>query len=401
MDLIALALAPGLAICLFIFHRDAYNREPKLNLILTFILGAATCYPAALIENSLIDMEKVSILWIAVRAFLMVALVEELGKFAVLRFYSYPRKSFDEPLDGIVYGVVASMGFATLENVLYITKYDALGMGYQVAWMRMFLAVPAHATFGVIMGYHVGKAKFDKANSTSWILRGIFWATVFHGFYDFFLFLQGTPDVKDYVSDTLLFVGAVVSFFVAIRLSLKHIKLHRHLSQQTYNPTLTMTVRKGFPADIPLIRDIANKTWPVTYGTILPKEQIDYMLNLLYSEQSLTDQMQQQHHEFIIIYDGVAPIGFASFSQVEPQVYKLHKIYVLPSYQGKGTGRFAIDQIIKAMKKAGATSLLLNVNRQNNAKDFYEKIGFTVIKEEDIDIGNGYFMNDYVMQKSL
>ena len=109
----------------------------------------------------------------------------------------------------------------------------------------------------------------------------------------------------------------------------------------------------------------------------------------------------QQNHEFILIYDGVEPIGFASFSLIEPKVFKLHKIYVLPSQQGRGTGRFAIEQMVKAMKSKGATALLLNVNRQNNAKEFYEKIGFAVVKEEDIDIGNGYFMNDYVMEKKL
>jgi len=234
-----------------------------------------------------------------------------------------------------------------------------------------------------------------------WMLKGIFWATIFHGCYDFFLFLQGSPEVKDYVSDTLLFAGAIISFIVAIRLSLKHIKLHRRLSQKTFKPTESMSVRKGYPGDIPLIRDIAFKTWPLTYGSILTKEQIEYMLDMLYSEKSLQDQMLVQKHEFIIVLDGVAPIGFASFSMIEPKVYKLHKIYILPEYQGKGTGRFTMDQLIRAMRSATATTLLLNVNRQNNAKDFYERIGFTVLKEEDIDIGNGYFMNDYVMEMKL
>lgn len=161
-----------------------------------------------------------------------------------------------------------------------------------------------------------------------------------------------------------------------------------------------MTIRKAHPGDIPLIRDMAYKIWPQTYGSILSQEQIDYMLNLLYSEKVLHEQMEQ-HIEFILVYDGVHPVGFASFGLTEPQIYKLHKIYVLPSQQGRGTGRFIIDQLVKAMKSKGATSLQLNVNRQNNAKSFYEKLGFVVIKEEDIDIGNGYFMNDYVMEKKL
>ena len=400
MDLIALAIAPGVAICLFIFHRDAYNREPKLNLIFTFILGAATVFPAGLIEDAIIDMSANSIAQIAVRAFLLVALVEELGKFAVLRLYSYPRKSFDEPLDGIIYGVMASMGFATFENILYVIQASKTGTGYQVAFLRMFLAVPAHATFGVLMGYFAGKAKFDPANSTLWLVKGLFWAVFFHGAYDFFLFLQSSPEVNPDVASGLLFLGAVASLIVSLRFSFKHIKIHRRLSQQTYNPTEKMAIRKAYPHDIPLIRDLTNKIWPATYANILSKEQIDYMMNQMYSEKSLQEQMQE-NHEFILIYDGVEPIGFASFSSINPKVFKLHKIYVLPSQQGRGTGRFAIEQLVKAMKSKGATALLLNVNRQNNAKEFYEKIGFAVIKEEDIDIGNGYFMNDYVMERKL
>ena len=395
MELIALAVAPGIAICLFIFHRDAYNREPKLNLFASFMLGAAVVFPVAYIEIFFSQFSDNTISGTAITAFLAVALTEEIGKFFVLRFYAYPRKSFDEPLDGIVYGVMIGMGFATLENILYVQKF-----GVQTGFLRMFLAVPAHATFGVLMGYHVGKAKFDNPNSGSLLLVGLFWAVLFHGLYDFFLFLQGNPYIKDYISDLLLFIGAVASFIIAIRLSLKHIKQHRLLSRQTYNPTATMVIRKAYPADIPQIRNMAYNIWPVTYGSILAPEQIDYMLKLIYSEKVLQEQMEN-NNEFILVYDGVHPVGFASFSLTEPQVYKLHKIYVLPSQQGKGTGRFIIDQLIKAMKAKGATTLQLNVNRLNNAKVFYEKLGFTVIKEEDIDIGNGYFMNDYVMEKRL
>lgn len=161
-----------------------------------------------------------------------------------------------------------------------------------------------------------------------------------------------------------------------------------------------MTIRKAYANDIPLIRDLAYKIWPPTFSSILSQEQIDYMLNLMYSEKSLLEQMEQDI-EFIIVYDGVYPVGFASFSLYELQVYKLHKIYVLPSQQGRGTGRFVIDQLIKGMRAKGGTALQLNVNRQNNAKSFYEKLGFVIIKEEDIDIGKGYFMNDYVMEKKL
>jgi ribosomal protein S18 acetylase RimI-like enzyme len=124
------------------------------------------------------------------------------------------------------------------------------------------------------------------------------------------------------------------------------------------------------------------------------------MLEFLYSESSLQKQMKE-HHRFLIIYDEITPVGFASYSQTEPGIFKLHKIYVLPGQQGKGTGRFLMDYVIKTIMAQGAKALLLNVNRYNKAKDFYEKLGFTVKKEEDVDIGNGYFMNDYVMEKRL
>jgi len=395
MDLIALAIAPGFAICLFIFHRDAYNREPKLNLFVSFILGAAIVFPVAFIEIFLNQIPDNTIAGVALSAFVVVALTEELGKFLVLRFYAYPRKSFDEPLDGIVYGVMIGMGFATLENILYIQKY-----GMETGFLRMFLSVPAHASFGILMGYHVGKAKFDQPNTHRLLLLGLVWAVLFHGLFDFFLFLQGNPYIENYISDLLLFIGAVAAFVIAIHLSLKHIKQHRLLSQQTFNPLESMLIRKAYPADVPLIRHMAYETWPQTYGDILSKDQLVYMLELIYNENTLKEQMGQGV-EFILVYDGVHPAGFASFSMIQPGIYKLHKIYVLPSQQGKGTGRYIIDQLVKAMKQKGATTLQLNVNRHNNAKLFYEKLGFVVTREEDVDIGNGYFMNDYVMEKKF
>jgi ribosomal protein S18 acetylase RimI-like enzyme len=161
-----------------------------------------------------------------------------------------------------------------------------------------------------------------------------------------------------------------------------------------------MIIRTASVDDIPLIRDLTYKVWPQTYSSILSKEQIDYMLNMMYSETSLRQQMEKDH-EFILVYDDKEPVGFAAFSLAAPGIYKLHKIYVLPSRQGKGMGKYIIDELVKMMKTKGASALQLNVNRHNKAKTFYEKIGFTVIKEEDIDIGNGYLMNDYVMEKQL
>ncbi|TAL44637.1 MAG: N-acetyltransferase [Chitinophagaceae bacterium] len=159
-------------------------------------------------------------------------------------------------------------------------------------------------------------------------------------------------------------------------------------------------VRNAGTADIPLIRELTFKVWPQTYAPILSKEQIEYMLEIMYSEESLQLQMDEGA-AFVIVYDDAEPVGFASFQETEPQLWKLHKIYILTSQQGKGTGKFTLDYIINHIKEKNANTLQLQVNRYNKAKDFYEKLGFFVIKIADFDIGNGYFMNDYIMEKKL
>jgi diamine N-acetyltransferase len=163
-----------------------------------------------------------------------------------------------------------------------------------------------------------------------------------------------------------------------------------------------LTIRKAGPDDINLIGYLAHTIWPGAYGNILSAEQLKYMLDLIYSPAALRRQMTTDQHNFYIAELGDEPIGFASYGALSEQnSFKLHKLYVLPGTQGKGIGKALIDFIIKQLQPLGAKKLLLNVNRHNKAKNFYEKLGFTVIKEEDIDIGNGYFMNDYVMMKSL
>jgi len=160
------------------------------------------------------------------------------------------------------------------------------------------------------------------------------------------------------------------------------------------------TIRHTTTADIPLIRELTFKVWPQTYRNMLSSEQIDYMLEMMYSPSSLEKQMQDGC-SFIVVYDNEEPVGFASYQLIDSNMAKLHKIYVLPSQQGKGTGNFMLDYIIQQVKSQGGASLQLQVNRNNTAKVFYEKKGFTVIQEADFDIGNGYYMNDFVMEKKL
>lgn len=159
-------------------------------------------------------------------------------------------------------------------------------------------------------------------------------------------------------------------------------------------------IRNATVTDIPLIRELTYRVWPQTYASILSAEQIDYMLEMMYSAESLEKQIEEGCH-FIIVYEKGNPAGFASYQEIKPRVWKLHKIYVLPGQQGKGTGKFLINHILSAVKKQNANALQLQVNLNNKAKYFYEKLGFAVIEIINLDIGNGYFMNDYVMEKQL
>lgn len=235
MYLLALAIAPGIAIMFYIYSKDKYDREPLKNLVISFLLGILSTIPAIIIQSFFkppLDafFQTKSVLYYALFAFAVVGFGEELSKFIMLRFYAYRKKAFNEPFDGIIYSVMISMGFATLENIGYV--YEG---GYTTGLMRMFLSVPAHASFGVLMGYHAGLAKFDPANSAIHLLKGLLLAAFFHGMFDFFLFLQNSPSVTKYVSAGLLFAGALVSYWIAIRMSLHSIQMHQELSKQDFH----------------------------------------------------------------------------------------------------------------------------------------------------------------------
>ena len=241
MDYIAIAIAPGIAICMFIFYKDIYNREPKLNLVVSFILGCLAILPAVFFEDAFSSSNNGTVAGVAVFAYAVVAFSEEFSKFLGLRLYSYNLKSFDEPLDGIVYSVMVSMGFATLENILYVEKYAAVGQGLQIGIQRMFLSVPAHATFAVIMGYFVGKAKFDPKNSFMLMLMGLLAAIFFHGTFDFFLFVNEGTIWGQETGQGLLAGGALVSFVISLVLCRKLIKKQRTFSQQLFKDKNTTT----------------------------------------------------------------------------------------------------------------------------------------------------------------
>jgi ribosomal protein S18 acetylase RimI-like enzyme len=129
------------------------------------------------------------------------------------------------------------------------------------------------------------------------------------------------------------------------------------------------------------------------------------MLNKFYDLDVLTSQQEQKNHQFILALDDAGnEMGFGCYSKESdsPTIYKLHKLYILPNQQGKNVGTMLLDFVLNEIKKTEEKATIqVNVNRHNNALNFYLKHGFSIIHEEDIDIGEGYFMNDYVLQKNL
>jgi ribosomal protein S18 acetylase RimI-like enzyme len=157
-----------------------------------------------------------------------------------------------------------------------------------------------------------------------------------------------------------------------------------------------MEIRLAERAELHILENLARRIWPHTYSDIISSEQMEFMLNWMYSTETLSQQWRDGH-EFYLISKDNTDIGFIALEQAEQQL-KVNKVYVLPEVQGYGAGKQLMDKAIERAKAKNCTHLFLQVNRANKAKFFYDKLGFTVRKEEKFDIGHGFFMDDYVME---
>lgn len=202
--LIAFAILPGLVISYWIYRQDRYEKEPLNVLFKAFVMGCASTIPAMLLQLYFKEWEnEESLVDTVLFAFAIIGLTEELSKFLILRLFIYPNDEFNEPMDGIVYAVMTGMGFATVENLLYVFDTEGAG-GINTAIGRAFTAVPAHAAFAILMGAYMGLAKFVPERRNAYMLTGLLLAIFFHGLYDFFL-LQ-----KVYQGLGVLAIGALV-----------------------------------------------------------------------------------------------------------------------------------------------------------------------------------------------
>jgi RsiW-degrading membrane proteinase PrsW (M82 family) len=221
MNLFLLAAAPVIAVIIYIYIKDKYEKEPKLLLLYSFLLGTIVSVLISSILYVIYDVllphpDKLNIFHQFLKAFFMIGLVEEFSKYIIVRYYAQPKKAFNEPFDGIIYAVMVSMGFAFVENVLYV-----FNGGVQVALLRAITAIPAHAVFAIIMGYFMGIAKFSN-HKVKWNLAGLSLAILFHGSYDFFLFINFIPGFS---------IGAFIALGIGIILARKAIKNHQNNSK--------------------------------------------------------------------------------------------------------------------------------------------------------------------------
>lgn len=166
---------------------------------------------------------------------------------------------------------------------------------------------------------------------------------------------------------------------------------------------IMITISEATVDDIKIIQEIANKTWPVAYGEILSNEQLVYMLEKMYSDTTLCDNLANKGHRFLLIRENEICQGFASYEHhyLNKKCTRLHKLYLLPETHGKGYGKLLLDKVEDLAKENHSDTISLNVNRFNKAYTFYQKMGFEIIEEEDLAIGNGYLMEDYKMEKKI
>jgi RsiW-degrading membrane proteinase PrsW (M82 family) len=216
MSIILISLAPVFAIIIFIYWKDKLDKEPKKILFISFLMGIlsviVTLIISYIINGFSFDFSTGNKYQSLASCILGIGLVEEFSKFLFVRYYCFKKEAFNEPFDGITYAVMVSMGFAALENILYVSE-NGIGVGI----IRMFTAVPAHAIFAIIMGYFLGIQKLNNKKYYGFIGLGI--ASVIHGLYDFYLF-----NAK---FNLFFLLYWLILFSVSIYLSVKAIKIHQ------------------------------------------------------------------------------------------------------------------------------------------------------------------------------
>lgn len=162
-------------------------------------------------------------------------------------------------------------------------------------------------------------------------------------------------------------------------------------------------VRLAAPADVPVIRDLASRIWNAVYPGIITREQIDYMLNWMYAEDTLREEIREKDVRYFLMAAGGDDVAFAAYGPQEAVgLAKLHKLYLLPELHGRGLGSRLLQHVHRHAAEAGYTRMILQVNKRNrDAIRAYRRNGYTTERDAVFDIGNGFVMDDYVMARDL
>ena len=234
--LILAAVAPVVFLMHFIYIRDKYERDPFISVFMVYVAGFITVIPAAFAESLFTWVDKLGLIGLAISAWGVIAISEETVKYLALRYLAVPLRGFNEVYDGILYGVAVSLGFATVENALYI--FISGEQAILVAVLRGLLAVPGHALWGVMMGYYVGKAKFepDRRRQHALVRRGWLMAVFWHGLYDFFAF--GVEHLKGDMSG---YFGLGVLAVIAINWMIGSVLIRRAQAESSFKRPSPMT----------------------------------------------------------------------------------------------------------------------------------------------------------------
>jgi RsiW-degrading membrane proteinase PrsW (M82 family) len=183
-SLLFISIAPVIIVALYVYIRDKYEKEPVVNLLKALLTGVLIVLPVLLIEEILLQFgdQLDGLIKAFYTGFGVASLTEEGFKYVAFLLFFWSGRSFNEKFDGIVYAVFISLGFAAVENTFYV--YEG---GYQVGIVRALTAIPAHALFGTVMGYHFGKAKFYLKDRSKHLILAFLMPFTWHGLYDFFL----------------------------------------------------------------------------------------------------------------------------------------------------------------------------------------------------------------------
>ncbi|OEH93479.1 glutamic-type intramembrane protease PrsW [Bacillus solimangrovi] len=221
LAVISAGIAPGLALLSYFYLRDQYDTEPVTMVFRSFLLGVLLVFPIMFIQYAFLTEGVLQSPF--ANAFLLSGLLEEFFKWFIMFYTVYQHSHFDERYDGIVYGVAVSLGFATVENILYL-----FANGVTLAIGRALLPVSSHAIYGVVMGYYLGIAKFSKMKKSIWIWASLIIPVLLHGMYDYIL-LQ----IEEY------WLYVMVPFMIMLwMLALRKVKVASQLDEDSYKSTI-------------------------------------------------------------------------------------------------------------------------------------------------------------------